>query len=539
MQRSKVIGIGIFMAVMGSVLPIALMAYLSWQTALEHEQFRLKTFAERVVERADLSFLQATNALQSFTALQVAPCSSEHIEMMRRATVNTRSVEEVSYFENGLQKCNSWGLVTQEVQQNKVDFTAPSGVQVTLKMHPLIRGADAMMALHLGSHTALINMGRFVDVIVEPGVFLALAKDDGVLVAVSDGASSATVQSFLARQDKDFTSTSLHAQVKKGGWIGIAGTSEDSLLTDLRHEQLWMLPIGVLIALAMIGLVVLLSRRRLSPLAELALAVKRREFVVHYQPLIELKTRRCVGAEALVRWQRPDGTMVRPDLFIPLAEESGLIKPITDQVIEAVVRDLGEVLVQDRSLHIAINLCADDIKTGRFQPIVTDALQKSGIHAEQIWLEATERGFMDLASARATLTRARALGHSVAIDDFGTGYSSLQYLQDLPMDTLKIDRSFVSTIGTDAVSSPVISHIIAMAKSLNFFIVAEGVETQAQADFLAARGVHFAQGWLFAKALPVNEFMAFYLKTKNTVGAGPKVIQTARTAVEPGAPHSR
>jgi sensor c-di-GMP phosphodiesterase-like protein len=184
--------------------------------------------------------------------------------------------------------------------------------------------------------------------------------------------------------------------------------------------------------------------------------------------------------------------------------------------------------VQDRALHIAINLCADDIKTGRFQPIVTDALQKSGIHAEQIWLEATERGLMDIASARKTLNRARALGHSTAIDDFGTGYSSLQYLQDLPMDALKIDRSFVNTIGTASVSSPVISHIIEMAKSLNFFIVAEGVETQAQADFLLARGVDFAQGWLYAKALPLDKFMAFYLKAKNERGAGPKVIQTAR-----------
>jgi len=538
MRRSKVIWVGVVMALLGAVLPIALMAYLSWQTALEHEQLRLKTFAERVVARADLSFTQATSALQNLSTLTVEPCSEDHIELMRRITVNTRSVEEVGYFENGLLKCNAWGPVTQQVSQYKPDFTTPAGVHVTLKMLPLIRGADPMMALQLGAYSALINMGRFVDVIVEKGVFLALAKEDGVLIAVSAGGSAETIQSILAAQDKDFTSTSLHAQVKKGGWIGIAVTGEDVLLTDLRHEQLWMLPVGVLIGLLLIGLVVRLSRRRMSPLAELALAVKRREFIVHYQPLIELKTGRCVGAEALVRWQRPDGTMVRPDLFIPLAEDSGLVKPITDQVIEAVVRDLGDVLVHDRSLHIAINLCADDIKTGRFQPIVTNALQKSGIHAEQIWLEATESGLMDIGSARKTLSRARALGHSTAIDDFGTGYSSLQYLQNLPMDALKIDRSFVNTIGTDSVSSPILSHIIEMAKSLNFFIVAEGVETKEQADFLAARGVHFAQGWLFAKALPLNEFMAFYLKTKNTLGAGPKVIQTARSAAEPGVSHS-
>lgn len=204
------------------------------------------------------------------------------------------------------------------------------------------------------------------------------------------------------------------------------------------------------------------------------------------------------------------GSLVRPDLFIPLAEQSGLILPITDQLIDSVLHDLGPLLVQERSLHVAINLAAEDVSSGRFLPKLEMALRRSGVLPNQIWLEATERGFMQIDAACATVDRARALGHLAAIDDFGTGFSSLQHLQQLPLDILKIDKSFVDSIGADATAGPVTSHIIEMAKSLQLKMVAEGIETQAQLDYLRGQGVHFGQGWLFAKALPAEAFEAFY-----------------------------
>lgn len=242
---------------------------------------------------------------------------------------------------------------------------------------------------------------------------------------------------------------------------------------------------------------------------------------------MELKTGICVGAEALVRWRRPDGTLVRPDLFVPLAEESGLIMPITDQVIDAVIADLRKVLVEDRTLHIAINLCADDIKSGRVLAVIASKLQHTDIRPEQIWLEATERGFIDINAAKVTLAEARQHGHSVAIDDFGTGYSSLQYLQGLPLDALKIDKSFVDTVGKDTATSSVTSHIIGMAKALGLFTVAEGIEAEDQRDYLEGQGVDFGQGWLFAKALPASEFLAYHRLTKQKYGASPEIIKAA------------
>jgi sensor c-di-GMP phosphodiesterase-like protein len=210
-----------------------------------------------------------------------------------------------------------------------------------------------------------------------------------------------------------------------------------------------------------------------------------------------------------VRWKRPDGSLVRPDLFIPLAEESGLITAITDQVIALVVFDLNSLLVADRSVHIAINLSAADVGTERVLPIIAKALQHTGIQPQQIWLEATERGFVDIEAARSALARARELGHAVAIDDFGTGYSSLSHLEGLPLDALKIDKAFIDTISTNSATSSVTPHIIDMAKTLKLTIVAEGVETQAQADYLVERGVEYGQGWLFAKPMPAPEFIAY------------------------------
>ena len=225
--------------------------------------------------------------------------------------------------------------------------------------------------------------------------------------------------------------------------------------------------------------------------------------------LIDLASGAVVGAEALVRWRRRDGSMVRPDLFIPLAEESGLILPITDQIFKNVIVDLRDLLVERRELHIAVNLCAADVTSGRALKLIGPLLEGSGIARDQIWLEATERGFMNASAAAMAVKEAKFAGHVVAIDDFGTGYSSLSSLQFLSLDILKIDKSFVDTVCTESVTSSVTPHIIEMAKSLKLRIVAEGIEQEEQAAYLRARGVDYGQGYLFGKPMPADAFIAF------------------------------
>jgi sensor c-di-GMP phosphodiesterase-like protein len=204
---------------------------------------------------------------------------------------------------------------------------------------------------------------------------------------------------------------------------------------------------------------------------------------------------------------------VRPDMFVALAEDNGLIEQLTGEVISRVASELRAFLLQSRHLHIAINLAAADISGGRVLGIIRSTMLEAGIKPEQIWLEVTERRFVEIGVARAMLSEARNAGHLIAIDDFGTGYSSLSQLQTLPLDVIKIDKSFVDTIGKDASTSNVTSHIISMAKSLRLNILAEGVERQDQAAYLAERGVEYAQGWLFSPSLPAAEFIAYSLKS--------------------------
>jgi sensor c-di-GMP phosphodiesterase-like protein len=527
MKRSHIIIVAVVLASLGAALPMAAMLYVSWHLAVKSEQDRLALFAGRAIIRANRSLAEVRTVLRAMADSTLTPCSTAHIQQMRRLAIGSRSVEEIGYFSGGLLKCTTWGPTDSAIAQIPGDYTTSDGIDVTIRMEPLVTRAKSLMALHRGAYNVLIDPVRLVDIIADPSIRLAIATDKGALIGELNDPDRALLNSLLAQPRNGIDQRHLFAVAHGDGWMAIATEPRGDMLTSFRREQMLLLPIGAFTAAIIVALVVWLSRKRLSPLGELAIAVEKREFIVHYQPIVELKTGICVGAEALVRWQRPDGVLVRPDFFIPLAEESGLILPITDQVIDAIIRDLAAMLVADRTLHIAVNLCAGDITTGRVLSVIQNAVAPTGIRAEQIWLEATERGFVDIDAARATIAEARRLGHSVAIDDFGTGYSSLQYLQGLPLDALKIDKSFIDTIGLNAATSSVTAHIIDMAKEMNLFLVAEGVESAMQLDYLLAHDVDFGQGWLFSRPLPARDFVAFYRRSKERGRNPPPVAQRA------------
>lgn len=253
----------------------------------------------------------------------------------------------------------------------------------------------------------------------------------------------------------------------------------------------------------------LLMRRELSLEKALQQALRRGELEVDYQPLVDLATRRCVGAEALVRWRRADGQRVRPDLFIPQAEASGQICAITQRVIELVMQQMAELLRAHPTLYISVNLAAADIAQGRFVEVARQQLASQGVAARQLVWEVTERGLVDVEQACQLLGQLRQAGHRIAIDDFGTGYSSLSYLQRLPVDVLKIDKSFVDSLGMQAASSSVAPHIIDMARDLGLKVIAEGIESATQADTLQQLGAQVGQGFLFSRPLDASAFHAF------------------------------
>ncbi len=267
------------------------------------------------------------------------------------------------------------------------------------------------------------------------------------------------------------------------------------------------------------------AARRLSLETGLRHALERNELSLHYQPQIDLKSGNLYGMEALLRWQSPEFGSVSPVEFIPLAEETNLIQPIGEWVLRTactqtrVWHEAGF-----HGLRIGVNISARQFQQQNLAQLIRQALTDSGLKPQHLDLELTESMLMhDMERTVSTLTELDALGITVSIDDFGTGYSSLSYLKRFPIDVLKIDRSFVRDITTDTDDAAITTAIIAMAHSLEIKVVAEGVETLEQQEFLKLHGCDAMQGYYFSKPLPAEDCLPLLRKTQRAPAAsGPK-----------------
>ncbi len=233
-------------------------------------------------------------------------------------------------------------------------------------------------------------------------------------------------------------------------------------------------------------------------------------FVPYYQPRIDLKTEQIVGAEALARWIQEDGTVVSPAEFIPLAEDTELIIPLGTQLLTRILQDLeGPLRACCRDLTISFNVSTRELGDPAYSDRVSDLVNRYSGHDAVLEIELTESVLMsNIERSRIVLTRLKQLGMELAIDDFGTGYSSLSYLKQLPIDILKIDRSFVADIDKDTGDQAIVAAIIGMGHALGMRIVAEGIEKRAQQEYLAGRGCTEGQGYLYSPPVPAAEFAA-------------------------------
>lgn len=254
-----------------------------------------------------------------------------------------------------------------------------------------------------------------------------------------------------------------------------------------------------------------MNRRALQRLdieTQLRHAVRRGELELNYQPLINLNDGAVVGIEALMRWRNDKLGNVPPDRFIPIAEETGLIVPIGQWLLQQACRQAAEWRAQGRApLRIAVNISSRQFIGGSIVRAVENALADSGLPPQLLELEITEGLLLaDAPQTRRTLARLKKLGVRLSLDDFGTGYSSLGYLRRYHFDVLKIDRSFIQDLEAKPESAGLVKAIIAMAHSLGLEVIGEGVETELQAEFIRSRACNFAQGYLYSKPLPAAQF---------------------------------
>lgn len=249
------------------------------------------------------------------------------------------------------------------------------------------------------------------------------------------------------------------------------------------------------------------SRRALE--LDLRKALAGGEFELHYQPLVRTESGEISGFEALIRWQHPKHGLIAPGSFIPLAEEIGLIVPIGEWVIRQACRTASQ---WPKHLHVAVNISAAQFRYAGLAEVIVGALASAGLDASRLEIEITESVLLqDKEGTLAILHRLRELGVRIALDDFGTGYSSLTYLQCFPFDKIKIDRSFVRDVATDAGSLNIVRAIAALASGMGMTATAEGVETREQLERIAAEGCTEMQGYLFSRPLPAAEIERRFL----------------------------
>jgi sensor c-di-GMP phosphodiesterase-like protein len=425
--------------------------------------------------------------------------------LMREYELSTTYIQAIGHVRNGVMVCSSQG--TDPIPLGANAYRTSNGYTIYPDVPLAGIRPSPLLAIEGKGYAVVIHRGLPVDTsVTDPAISLGLYHLEHQQTILARGVIDPAWVAHLGKRDS--------ASVIAGAHLVAIVRSHETLVAAIAAEPLrnveqrtvaiaWRLVPAAAMGGALIAALVFLAwRSRTSIDAALRHALRRDELFLLYQPIVDLGSGTVVGVEALLRWRRPSGEEVGPDLFIPVAERSSLILDLTDRVMLLIARDTDGYLAGHPNFHIAINLSADDIQSPALVGKLERLIAHCGARPSNFILEITERGLVNLDAVRPVLQELHARAIEVAIDDFGTGYSSLSYVESLHVDYLKIDRSFIEAIGTGAPTSQVVGHIIEMARTMRLRMIAEGIESTAQADFLRSRHVQFAQGWNFGRPMP-------------------------------------
>jgi len=501
-----------FLAVLA---PIAAALLIAHHQSFAAERAKARTLAAEVVRRTDTASAQMRSALRRLQAPPAhRPCSDEGMRRMASAVLEYDQIQGAGYADGDRLTCTSAGLLNRPIGLGAPQFHTRGGFSVRTGVRlPFAPGVGLIVVGAPSGYVMFVHPRLTVDI--------PLANNRQAIGVIGVSAprlinrrgqiDMSLLHPFYASRQADFVTQNrlVSVQPSKGGdYAGVAILPIDEIQDGMARYLLILLPVGLVCGGGLILLLRVLLRAENSLATIAKRALRTDEFYLRYQPLVELETGRWIGAEALVRWHRPTGEEMRPDLFIPYFEEEGLIGDLTDKVFDMLAADVGTDLKGREDFYIAINLASEDLRGDRLAGLIDTLLTRTGCSARHFAVEATERGLIDAREGNQALQAARERGVCAALDDFGTGYSSLAYLQKFPLDYIKIDKSFVDSIATGAATSSVVVHIINIARDLKLGIIAEGVETEEQARFLTERGVVYGQGWLFARPMPWAQLIA-------------------------------
>ncbi|MEP6161890.1 MAG: EAL domain-containing protein [Halieaceae bacterium] len=503
----------------GAALLFGLITSLLWRESIETEEARVAELAQLLGQRAEQIIVDARDMLDHFNQAPYQRCSEEHVTAMHEAAIAKSYIRAIGYWRAAKRVCGVGFIQAVNLKPSRADRIYDSGVIAWWPSTQTEIGGVQLFLMRYGDHDIAIDPRMLLDTVPEEERQAGLWVEGLPMASTNNTANIPSPDSVPVGLTLDSQNNRVVSRFSLGTIFPmdiVAVETTDNFWQRYSPILLVAAGLGLVLAAIWVYLVLRYSRHRASLSTELREALATGRIQAHYQPVIELSSGRCVGAEALARWVREDGDMIRPDIFIPLAEQSGLVPDITLAVLQATLRDLGDLLRDHSDLAININLAPEDLSDYGFSRKLADQIRGARVAPGNIKLEITERAMVNTDQSRKIISDFRKLGHQIAVDDFGTGYSSLAYLESFELDTLKIDKSFVDAIGTDAVTNHVIGHVIEMAQSLRLDTVAEGIESPHQADWLIEQGVEYGQGFLYSKPIPAHPFRTFFNSNKGS-----------------------
>jgi sensor c-di-GMP phosphodiesterase-like protein len=462
--------------------------------------------ARRAVSLAEARLNQTIGALNELTAKGVGSCEPSQIEMMRQAAFNTSTIKEIA-------------IIGPEGQTLCTHLGPSLGRRKVMSSEPL-RGAEGysldIIQIALGQRMVQLRHAaagpNAIAALVPVTLLLPQVTGDGspfsayAQIATRDGILIGSIGDRPPDADTAFAFTVRSAKLGIESEIAVPREMVPASHTNLKWLSIFAAGI-IIIVLAVFATV--MPRRSISnPVNDIVNALAAGEFVPYYQPIVDIRSGKLRGAEVLVRWRKPDGTLVLPEACIPLAESSGLILDMTTDLMRRVCAEAGEALGCRPAMKISFNFAGQLFGGDAIVKEVRNIFSGSPIKLSQVVLELTERDPIEnFTVTRQVIAELQGMGVRIAIDDVGTGHSGLSYMLKLGVDIIKIDKIFVDAIGTDRNSTTIVKTLVDLAANMRLDVVAEGVENFEQVILLRDLGICSAQGYVFAPPLPGKAFL--------------------------------
>ncbi|ANJ56548.1 diguanylate phosphodiesterase [Pseudomonas silesiensis] len=494
-------GIRIAVTVLSGLLPVLLGFAILCMQAERTLQQSTRLTAEEAVHQFELMFDNTAEAARELLPLAGQRCNDVKLALREQVTRRpfVRSTNLVwddsiycsSLFGDYQEKINAGDYNQGQLLLMKGNPVTPDSALLVYRLSDGLRGAlSALDGYHLSNVLRLIDRKTLLVLQVGPNWLSADGRfHDGALPLF------AVAQNELASSRYAFTVA--------------AGFPEGETWRYMKSEYPPLFSLLMFFGVVSGSIGHVLQKRAMSPRHEMQRAMEAAEFIPYFQPVVHGDSKQWSGCEVLMRWNHPKEGLVRPDLFIPFAEYSGLIVPMTRSLMQQTATLLAPLSASFKEpFHIGINITASHCKDLDLVEDCREFIQAFAPGSISLVLELTERELIEpTAMTHQLFEQLHGLGVMIAIDDFGTGHSSLGYLREFNVDFLKIDQSFVAMIGGDALSRHILDTIIELSAKLDLAIVAEGVETPEQSDYLTAHGVNFLQGYLFGRPMPAEEFI--------------------------------